>query len=278
MLFTRGCTGRMSRVRNVRVGWPMPFRALVVTAVLAGITTVGTAAPAVAQVKVTVVKPADVALLAAEPSKLTLENAAPLPVPPPPKIPTQKTVKAPPRFVAPQPIEPPPLPSIGALSPVPPPAMPAGAPPVQTTARPAPTTPPTTPPPAPVAAPPKPAPAPATQTAALPPPAIPAPSRGALSVVFDGDAADVPDSAEATVAELAERLRANETLRLQLRSYASGTPETAREARQLSLARALALRERLTAFGIRSTRIDIRALGAGAADGPPDRIDVEFLN
>lgn len=254
----------MSRVRNVRVG----IRALVVTAALLGV-----AAPAVAQVKVTVAKPAG----AAEPSKLTLENAAPLPVPPPPKIPAQKTVKAPPRFVAPQPIEPPPLPSIGEMRPVAPPAMPAGAPPVQATARPPAAIPPVAPP-APAAAPPKPAPAPPTQTAALPPPSLPAPSRGALSVVFDGEATDMPDSAEATVTELAERLRASETLRLQLRSYASGTPETAREARQLSLARALALRERLTAFGIRSTRIDIRALGAGATEGPSDRIDVEFLN
>ncbi|WP_431857449.1 OmpA family protein, partial [Azospirillum sp.] len=138
--------------------------------------------------------------------------------------------------------------------------------------------------PAPAAAPPAatPAPAPAsppTQTAALPPPAPPpALPRSALSVVFDGGASDLPESAEATVNDLAQRMRANETLRLQLRSYASGTAETAREARQLSLARALALRERLSAFGIRSTRIDIRALGNGAADGPPDRIDVEFLN
>ncbi len=107
---------------------------------------------------------------------------------------------------------------------------------------------------------------------------MPAPPRSALSVVFDGSVADLPESAEATVADLAQRMRDNENLRLQLRSYASGTPETAREARQLSLARALALRERLTAQGIRSTRIDIRALGTGAAEGPPDRIDVEFLN
>ncbi|HYG85633.1 MAG TPA: OmpA family protein [Azospirillum sp.] len=246
----------------------MSLRVLVVTAAL-----LGTAAPAVAQVKANVDKPTDT-VAAISPARLTLENAAPLPVPPPPKLRTPGAVKAPPRFVPPQPIEPPPLPEIGVLDPVPPPPPVVGAPSVQTTARPA----EPKPIPPPTAAP-KPAPAPSTQTAAIPAPPPPAaPPRGALSVVFDGAATDLPETAEAGIAEMAERMRANENLRLQLRSYASGTPETAREARQLSLARALALREKLTALGIRSTRVDIRALGTGTADGPPDRIDAEFVN
>jgi len=274
----------MSRVRNACVGGPLPLRALVVTAALAGI-----AAPAVAQVQPQArpqIQPQAqpmTAALAAEPNRLTLENARPLPVPPPPKLQTHKPIKAPPQFVAPQPIEPPPMPSLTSRDPVPSPAAPAGAPPVQTATRPAPAATPA-PAPAPTQAPaqaaaPKSTPAPA-QTAALPPPPPPAPAlpRTALSVEFEAAASDLPEAAEATISDLAQRMRANENLRLQLRSYASGTPETAREARQLSLARALALRERLTAFGIRSTRIDIRALGTGSADGPPDRIDVEFLN
>ena len=286
----------MNRVRNVRVGWPLPLRALVVTATLTGIATVGAAAPAVAQVKAVTAQPAAAkpaattpadSAPAAEPGKLTLENAKPMPVPPPANLPSQATVKPPTRFVAPRPVEPPPLPSIAELSPVGPPTMPAGSPPVPARTRPASAPPPIPPmeqPAKPAAAPPAQTAAQTapTQTAALPPqsppPARPPVPRGPLSVVFDGEAADLPESAEATISKLADTLRANETLRLQLRAYASGTADTAREARQLSLARALALRERLTAFGIRSTRIDIRALGVGATEGPPDRIDAEFLN
>lgn len=264
----------MNRVRNASAGQMPPLRALVVTAAL-----LGAATPAVAQVPVTVSKPADISATVT-PAKLTLETASPRPVPPPPRIQTPKAVKAPPRFNPPQPIEPPPPPVLGEIAPVPPPPPVVGAPPPQVAARP--------PEGQPAPAAPKPAPAAKaapTQSAALPPPPAPssAPSstdksRETLSVVFDGAAADLPETAEPDIAALAERMRANEGLRLQLRSYASGTPETAREARQLSLARALALRERLTALGIRSTRIDIRALGSGTAEGPPDRIDVEFLN
>ncbi len=96
--------------------------------------------------------------------------------------------------------------------------------------------------------------------------------------MFPADATNLPDTADATVDRIVERLRASDTARLQLRSYASGTADTAREARQRSLARALALRERLTAFGIRSSRVDVRALGLDEAGGTPDRIDVVFLN
>ncbi len=81
-----------------------------------------------------------------------------------------------------------------------------------------------------------------------------------------------------TVDRILQRLRASDTARLQLRSFATGTSETAREARQLSLARALSLRERLTAFGVRSSRIDVRALGIDNGGGNPDRIDIEFIN
>ena len=233
--------------------------------------TVAATAPAVAQVNITVSKPDQVQ---ADQRKLTLETAKPLPVPPRPDIRTPKPVKAAPRFVTPKVLEAPPPPDIVVGATPAPPAPVPGAPPVQTAAKPE--TPPTVAP--------TPVPAPArTQTAALPPAAPPpattaAPKSAPLTVVFETSVASLPDSAEPALAEVAERMRANEQLRLQLRSYASGTPETAREARQLSLARALALRERLTAFGIRSTRIDVRALGLEAGSGPADRIDVEYLN
>jgi len=222
--------------------------------------------------------------LQAAPQKLTLENAAPLPVPPRPNLGSPKAIKAPPRFVTPQLLDAPPLPELvegpnrpaAAAKPAP-----APAPPPAIAARPETATPPAAPP----AASPSVAPSPSrTETAALPPPPAAAPPAASatpssvLSLVFDGAATNLPDATETTVDRIVQRLRASDTARLQLRSYATGTSETAREARQLSLARALSLRERLTAFGVRSGRIDVRALGIDSNGGDPDRIDVEFLN
>ena len=200
---------------------------------------------------------------------LTLENAVPLSVPPRPNLRTPPAVKAPPRLVLPQPLEAPPPPELTEGPAQPPAGQPAepSAPAVATA--PTPETEPASP---------------RTDTAALPPPPEAAPPAAALppssvlSLVFPADATNLPDNAEATVDRIVERLRASDTARLQLRSYASGTADTAREARQRSLARALALRERLTAFGIRSSRVDVRALGLDEAGGTPDRIDVVFLN
>ncbi|HYD70055.1 OmpA family protein [Azospirillum sp.] len=272
----------MSRRPDAPIGHSAVLRALAATVVF-----LGTATPAAAQVKVTVQKPAPVAEPVAQ-QKLTLETAVPMAVPPPPRLASPGMVKAPPRFVAPQPLEAPPEPALAAVGTVPPPppapkaAAPAAAKPP---APPAP--PPTAPAPQPATAtppaPPAPPPQSAPQTAALPPPpaavAPPSePSKVTLQVLFEGPATDIPDAAEPQLADLAERMRANPNLRLQLRSYASGTAETAREARQLSLARALAMRERLAAAGVRSARIDVRALGIMAPDLPPDRIDAEFVN
>jgi len=222
---------------------------------------------------------------AATPAGLTLENAVPLSVPPRPSLRTPPPVKAPPRLTLPQPLEAPPPPALteGPAQPTPRSTTtartqsPVTAPtqPQQPAAQGMPTVPaPVTPAPA----------APRTDTAALPPPpeaAPPAaslPPSSVLSLVFPADATNLPDAADAVVDRIVERLRASDTARLQLRSYASGTPDTAREARQRALARALALRERLTAFGIRSTRVDVRALGLDDGGGASDRIDAVFLN
>ncbi|RUQ70291.1 hypothetical protein EJ913_14720 [Azospirillum doebereinerae] len=224
----------------------------------------------------------------AAPQKLTLENAAPLPVPPRPNLGSPKAIKAPPRFVTPQLLDTPPLPELvegpNRPSPAAKPATtpsavlsPTPAPPPAVAARPG--------TPVPPSASPSVAPTPSrTETASLPPPPDAAPPAASatpssvLSLVFDGAATNLPDATETTVDRIVQRLRASDTARLQLRSYATGTSETAREARQLSLARALSLRERLTAFGVRSGRIDVRALGIDNNGGDPDRIDVEFLN
>ncbi len=238
--------------------------------------------------------PADAATPAqpvAAPAKLSLENATPLTVPNRPSLGTPPKVKAPPRFVSPIPFEPPALPNLveGPAKPAPRPTQtakvaPTPAPTAPVSAVAPPSLAPTTQAPSLATAPAVSASAP-TQTAALPPSvanppaAVAIPPASALSLVFDSAASALPEAADGLVDGVLKRLRASDTARLQLRSYASGTAETAREARQLSLARALSLRERLTAFGVRSSRIDVRALGIdNLGGGSADRIDVEFLN
>ncbi len=66
----------------------------------------------------------------------------------------------------------------------------------------------------------------------------------------------------------------DETVRLTINAYAGGDPATPSIARRLSLSRALAVRSALIEEGVRATRIDVRALGLAAGDGPPDRVDV----
>lgn len=65
--------------------------------------------------------------------------------------------------------------------------------------------------------------------------------------------------------------------RLQLKAYAGGTGETLSSARRLSLSRALSVRSFLIEQGIRSTRIDVRALGRAEDSGPPERVDIVLL-
>ena len=91
---------------------------------------------------------------------------------------------------------------------------------------------------------------------------------------FGANSSDLPTGADATLRDLASRLNADESLRLQVVAYADGTPEQASQARRLSLSRALTVRSFLIAQGVRSTRIDVRALGSRASDGPADRVDL----
>jgi outer membrane protein OmpA-like peptidoglycan-associated protein len=118
------------------------------------------------------------------------------------------------------------------------------------------------------------------QTAAVPPSSVPSTPGGrtALSIAFAEGSVELPRTAEASLQSLAKQLAANEAQRLQLLAYASGTPDTASQARRLSLSRALAIRSYLIEHGVRSTRIDVRALGARAAEGAPDRVDMVFVD
>jgi hypothetical protein len=66
----------------------------------------------------------------------------------------------------------------------------------------------------------------------------------------------------------------DENMRVQIMAYAAGTDDTESKARRKSLARGLAVRSYLIKAGVRSTRIDVRALGTKADGGPADRVDI----
>jgi outer membrane protein OmpA-like peptidoglycan-associated protein len=57
-------------------------------------------------------------------------------------------------------------------------------------------------------------------------------------------------------------------------AYASGDDDEARRARRISLSRALAVRAYLINKGVRSTRMDVRALGNKVEGDPADRVDI----
>lgn len=110
------------------------------------------------------------------------------------------------------------------------------------------------------------------QTAALPPPA----EGQALQLVFEASSTQLNGAAETQLRQLAGSLATSEQ-RIQLKAFASGTSDRPSAARRESLSRALAVRSFLIENGIRSTRIDVRALGQPTDGGPNDRVDVILL-
>jgi outer membrane protein OmpA-like peptidoglycan-associated protein len=82
---------------------------------------------------------------------------------------------------------------------------------------------------------------------------------------------------ESVLRGLAGRLDAEPDQRIQLRAYASSEGTSASDARRLALSRALAVRAFLIENNVRSTRIDVRALGDKAESGPLDRIDIVLV-
>jgi outer membrane protein OmpA-like peptidoglycan-associated protein len=116
----------------------------------------------------------------------------------------------------------------------------------------------------------------AIQTVAIPKPVAPT-TPDFFTVRFDAGGAKLPDASAAELSKLAERLRTDENLQVQLNAYAEGDEASSSKARRLSLQRAVAVRSFLADNGVRSTRMVVRALGNKVADGPADRVDVEVL-
>jgi outer membrane protein OmpA-like peptidoglycan-associated protein len=106
------------------------------------------------------------------------------------------------------------------------------------------------------------------QTAAKPP------IDGMVRLTFDPDSSAISDAAKAQLGPLVEKLNADYVLRVQVLAYAGGDDDASSHARGVSLARALAMRNYLTAQGITMDRMDIKALGNTAQEEPADRVDL----
>ena len=78
---------------------------------------------------------------------------------------------------------------------------------------------------------------------------------------------------QAKLDQLVRELQTNQTSRLQLLAYAGASDGGATKARRLSLSRALSVRAYLMDQGVKSTRMDVRALGSRSGSGPTDRVD-----
>jgi len=98
-----------------------------------------------------------------------------------------------------------------------------------------------------------------------------------MRVLFEPDTAKLPSLARDELSALVKNMGDNENLRLQLLAYAGGADMSASVARRLSLSRALAVRSYLIESGIRSTRIDVRALGNKTTDTDSERVDITVI-
>lgn len=120
-----------------------------------------------------------------------------------------------------------------------------------------------------------------TETAAVEAPAEPdnsAPAapipQGGIRIVFPIEVNEVPVEANAALDDLAGQMLADESMRIQILCYASGTVETESKARRKSLARCINIRQYLFKKDVRTTRMDVRALGLKSEGQPADRVDI----
>lgn len=97
------------------------------------------------------------------------------------------------------------------------------------------------------------------------------------SLGFAADSFELSAAARSQLDSVIATMGQDEDLRIQLQAYAQGDGANASKARRLSLSRALQVRSYLIDRGVRSTRIDVRALGANVPSGPPDRVDIKTV-
>lgn len=99
-----------------------------------------------------------------------------------------------------------------------------------------------------------------------------------VRIIFSTGSAKLDKTASVKLNRVASALNADATLRVQLEAYANAAQGSVSQARRLSLSRALAARSFLIGKKVRSTRIDVRALGNKFGDEAADRIDIIVKN
>lgn len=108
-------------------------------------------------------------------------------------------------------------------------------------------------------------------------PAAPIP-QGGIRIVFPTEFNDVPVEANSALDELAAQMVADESMRIEIKCYASGTTDTESKARRKSLQRCINIRQYLFRKEVRTTRMDVRALGLKSEGQPADRVDIVPAN
>jgi outer membrane protein OmpA-like peptidoglycan-associated protein len=106
--------------------------------------------------------------------------------------------------------------------------------------------------------------------------ALPAAGEAVMQLRFRAGSSAISSDDETRLTSLSKRLVAT-SARLQLKAFADAANGNSSSTRRLSLSRALAVRAFLIENGMRSTRIDVRALGTASDGGPSDRVDVILL-
>ena len=96
-------------------------------------------------------------------------------------------------------------------------------------------------------------------------------------LTFKQGDAKLTNQAKKHLDTLSKKLKLEPNYRLQIQAYAGEPNLSASNARRLSLSRALSVRSRLIKNGIRSTRIDVRALGNKTSVGEPNRVDLKII-
>ncbi len=98
----------------------------------------------------------------------------------------------------------------------------------------------------------------------------------AVRIEFGETATKIPGAIKGQLRAVAEGVRDKADLRLQLMAFAGAEGLSASKARRMSLSRALSVRSFLIENGVRSTRIDVRALGNKTSEKPANRVDVNI--
>lgn len=184
-----------------------------------------------------------------------------------PRLTPSSQLPIPPEFIPPPEEQPAPAPASPA--PAPPPAE--ASPPVPPPPVPAPPAPPPAATPTPVTPAPLPPPAPAPPPAARAPSPAPAP----LQLAFRPGETGLTPEAKARLDAFARAVPPEESnTRVMVVGYGDDAEGDVSRARRQSLARAIEVRRVLIDAGLRSTRIDVRAMGKPIDATSPDRVDL----